>query len=73
MRFGGYGDNHFGGYHDYLVPAIQYIGPGAVNKVGELATMFGAKKVMIVCDSFMHSLKGGAAEIVEGLLKDAGI
>lgn len=73
MRFGGYGANHFGGYHDYLVPAIQYMGPGAVNKVGELATMFGAKKVMIVCDSFMKSLKGGAAEIVEGLLKKEGI
>ena len=68
MRFDG-----FQGYHDYLVPAIQYMGPGAVKKVGEVAKMFGATKVMIVCDSFMKSLKGGAAEIVTDLLKKEGI
>ena len=68
MRFDG-----FQGYHDYLVPAIQYMGPGAVKKVGEVAKMFGATKVMIVCDSFMKSLKGGAADIVTDLLKKEGI
>lgn len=68
MRFDG-----FQGYHDYLVPAIQYMGPGAVKKVGEVAKMFGATKVMIVCDSFMKNLKGGACDIVTDLLKKEGI
>ncbi|MBU3156896.1 iron-containing alcohol dehydrogenase [Clostridium estertheticum] len=59
--------------YDYLAPAVNFMGAGAVKVVGERAEILGGKKALIVTDKFLKSLPGGAVEQVEASLKDKGI
>jgi 1,3-propanediol dehydrogenase len=59
--------------YDYLVPAVNFMGAGAVKVVGERAKILGGKKALIVTDKFLRSLPNGAVEQVEASLKEAGI
>ncbi len=57
--------------YDFLMPAVNFMGPGAVKVVGERCKMLGAKKALVVTDPGM--MKTGTVEIVTGLLKEAGV
>ncbi|MBU3093095.1 iron-containing alcohol dehydrogenase [Clostridium sp. CM028] len=59
--------------YDYLAPAVNFMGAGAVKVVGERAKILGGKKALIVTDKFLRSLPGGAVAQVELSLKEAGI
>lgn len=58
---------------DFLMPSVNFIGPGCVKEVGERCKLLGGTKALLVTDPFLSTLAGGPVEIVEGLLKDAGL
>ncbi|MDK2937508.1 MAG: 1,3-propanediol dehydrogenase [Eubacteriaceae bacterium] len=59
--------------YDYLVPSVNFMGAGCVSKVGERCKILGGKKALIVTDSFMKNMEGGAVELTVKSLKEAGL
>ena len=59
--------------YDYLVPSVNFMGPGCLKVIGERAKMLGGKKVLIVTDKFLNSQEGGAVEQTVKYLKEAGL
>jgi len=59
--------------YDFLIPAVNFMGAGAVKVVGERAKILGGKKALIVTDKFLRNLPDGAVAQVEVSLKEAGI
>lgn len=59
--------------YDYLVPSVNFMGPGCLKVIGERAKMLGGKKVLIVTDKFLRSQEGGAVEQTIKYLKEAGL
>lgn len=60
-------------YYDYLMPSVNFFGPGCLEVVGERAKILNGKKVLIVTDKFLHSLKDGAVDKTIQYLKNVGI
>ena len=60
-------------YYDYLMPSVNFFGPGCLEVIGERAKILNGKKALIVTDKFLSSLKGGAVERSVELLAKAGI
>jgi len=60
-------------FHDYLVPAVNFMGPGAVKMVGEKAKELKLKKALIVCDKILKSIPGGAVDQVLAQLDAAAV
>lgn len=58
---------------DFMMPSVNFFGPGVVEKVGERAKMLGMKKVLIVTDPFLKSLANGPVEQAVKSLEAAGI
>ncbi|QBO35945.1 iron-containing alcohol dehydrogenase [Periweissella cryptocerci] len=58
---------------DFLMPSVNFFGPGVVAKVGDRAKMLGMKKPLIVTDSFLETLPDGAVEQAVASLKEAGV
>lgn len=59
--------------YDFLMPSVNFFGPGVINKIGERAKMLGMKKPVIVTDKFLESLKNGAVQQTLASLKAAGV
>lgn len=59
--------------YDFLMPSVNFFGPGVINKIGDRAKMLAMKKPMIVTDKFLQGLKNGAVEQTTNSLKAAGI
>ncbi|SCH84204.1 MULTISPECIES: iron-containing alcohol dehydrogenase [unclassified Romboutsia] len=59
--------------YDYLVPSVNFMGPGCLKVIGERAKMLGGKKVLIVTDKFLRNQEGGAVEQTIKYLTEAGI
>lgn len=59
--------------YDYLVPSVNFMGPGCLKVIGERAKMLGGKKVLIVTDKFLRSQEGGAVEQTIKYLTEAGL
>ncbi|WFD10945.1 1,3-propanediol dehydrogenase [Tepidibacter hydrothermalis] len=59
--------------YDYLVPSVNFMGAGCINKVGERCTILGGKKALIVTDKFLRNMEGGAVELTVKYLSEAGI
>ncbi|MGD9474945.1 MAG: iron-containing alcohol dehydrogenase [Eubacteriaceae bacterium] len=59
--------------YDYLVPSVNFMGAGCVSKVGERCKILGGKKALIVTDSFLKNMEGGAVEVTVESLKEAGL
>ncbi|WKY48020.1 iron-containing alcohol dehydrogenase [Eubacteriaceae bacterium ES3] len=59
--------------YDYLVPSVNFMGAGCVSKVGERCKILGGKKALIVTDSFLKNMEGGAVEVTVKSLEEAGI
>lgn len=59
--------------YDYLVPSVNFMGPGCLKVVGERAKMLGGKKVLIVTDKFLNNQENGAVEQTVKYLEEAGL
>lgn len=59
--------------YDYLVPAVNFMGPGCISVVGERCKILGGKKALIVTDKFLRSMEGGAVELTVKYLTESGI
>lgn len=59
--------------YDYLVPSVNFMGPGCLKVIGERAKMLGGNKVLIVTDKFLNNQEGGAVEQTVKYLKEAGL
>ncbi|MGP4117874.1 iron-containing alcohol dehydrogenase [Levilactobacillus zymae] len=59
--------------YDFLMPSVNFFGPGVITKIGERAKMLGMKKPVIVTDKFLEGLKGGAVQQTLASLKAAGV
>lgn len=59
--------------YDYLVPSVNFMGAGCVKVVGERCNILGGKKALIVTDSFLRNMEGGAVELTVKSLEEAGI
>ncbi|GAA0864609.1 iron-containing alcohol dehydrogenase [Paraclostridium tenue] len=62
-----------GRMYDYLVPSVNFMGPGCLKVIGERAKMLGGKKVLIVTDKFLRTQKNGAVEQTIKYLTQEGI
>lgn len=60
-------------FYDYLMPSVNFFGPGCLSVVGDRAQILNGKKALIVTDKFLHSLKDGAVEKTIKYLNEAGI
>ena len=59
--------------YDFLMPSVNFFGPGVISKIGDRAKMLGMKKPVIVTDKFLEGLKDGAVEQTLDSLKAAGV
>ncbi len=59
--------------YDFMMPNVNFFGPGVVKKVGERAKMLDMKKILIVTDSFLRTLENGPVQQVEESLQAADI
>lgn len=48
--------------YDFLMPSVNFFGPGVIHKVGERAKILGMKKPVIVTDKFLETMKDGAVQ-----------
>ncbi|MCC3144624.1 iron-containing alcohol dehydrogenase [Halanaerobium sp. Z-7514] len=60
-------------YYDYMLPTVNFMGPGCVEVVGERCKILGAKKVLIVTDSFLRNMEGGPVDQVLNYLDKANL
>lgn len=58
---------------DFMMPSVNFFGPGVIEKIGERATMLNMHKVMLVTDSFLRNLENGPVKQTEASLKAAGV
>jgi 1,3-propanediol dehydrogenase len=59
--------------YDFMMPNVNFFGPGVVEKVGERAKMLNMKKVLIVTDTFLRNLDNGPVKQAESSLLKADI
>ena len=59
--------------YDFLVPNVNFFGPGSVSVVGERCKLLGGKKVLLVTDKGLRSIKDGAVDRTVKHLHEAGI
>lgn len=59
--------------YDYLMPSVNFMGPGCISKIGERCEILGGKKALIVTDKFLRNMEDGAVEIVAKHLAASGI
>jgi len=60
-------------YYDYLVPNVNFFGPGCLEVVGQRCQILGGKHALIVTDQFLATLKDGAVEKTMAYLDEVGI
>ncbi|MGY5270575.1 iron-containing alcohol dehydrogenase [Lactiplantibacillus plantarum] len=58
---------------DFLMPSVNFFGPGVISKIGKRAKTLGMHKPVIVTDKFLESLPDGAVAQVRRSLDAAGI
>ena len=59
--------------YDFLMPSVNFFGPGVISKIGERAKMLGMKKPVIVTDKFLENLKNSAVAQTLASLKKSGV
>lgn len=59
--------------YDFLMPSVNFFGPGVIEKIGDRAKMLGMKKPVIVTDKFLEGLKDGAVQQTLASLDAAGV
>lgn len=58
---------------DFLMPSVNFFGPGVIAKIGDRAKMLNMKKPLIVTTVGMSKRKNGAVEQTVASLKEAGV
>ncbi len=59
--------------YDFMMPSVNFFGPGVINKIGDRAEMLNMKKVLIVTDSFLKNMEDGPVKQTEASLKASGV
>lgn len=59
--------------YDFMMPNVNFFGPGVVKKVGERAKMLNMNRVLIVTDKFLRELANGPVKQAEDSLKAANV
>ena len=59
--------------YDFLVPNVNFFGPGVVSVVGERCKLLGGKKALLVTDKGLRAIKDGAVDQTVKHLSEAGI
>lgn len=59
--------------YDFMMPSVNFFGPGVIAKIGERAKLLGINNILIVTDSFLHHLEDGPVKQTEESLRLAGI
>ena len=59
--------------YDFLVPNVNFFGPGVVSVVGERCKLLGGKKALLVTDKGLRAIKDGAVDQTVKHLREAGI
>ncbi|HIV73569.1 MAG TPA: iron-containing alcohol dehydrogenase [Candidatus Pseudogracilibacillus intestinigallinarum] len=59
--------------YDFFMPNVNFFGRGSVNVVGERCEILGAKRALIVTDTFLKGLEGGPVDKVVQSLEEKGI
>lgn len=59
--------------YDFLMPSVNFFGPGVISKLGDRAKMLGMKKPVIVTDKFLEGMKDGAVQQSLKSLDAAGV
>lgn len=58
---------------DFMMPNVNFFGPGVISKIGDRAKLLNMKKPLIVTGPFLKNLEGGAVKQTEASLKAAGV
>jgi len=60
-------------FFDYLLPGVNFIGPGSVEVVGERAKLLEAERMLLVTDDFLNNMENGPVDKVRKNLQKAGL
>ncbi|MBS7009193.1 iron-containing alcohol dehydrogenase [Anaerostipes sp.] len=60
-------------YYDYMAPAVNFMGPGCIEVLGERIRLLGVKKPLLVTDTFLNEMEDGPVMQAAASLKHAGI
>jgi 1,3-propanediol dehydrogenase len=60
-------------YYDYLMPSVNFFGPGCLEVIGKRANILNGTKALVVTDKFLNSLEGGAVQKTVEYLKSEGV
>ena len=60
-------------FYDYLMPNVNFFGPGCVEETGERLKILNAKKPLIVTDKFLRGIENGPVAQVIKSLEEAGL
>ena len=58
---------------DFMMPSVNFFGPGVIEKIGDRAQMLHMTKVLIVTDSFLRNMANGPVKQTEASLQAAGV
>lgn len=58
---------------DFMMPNVNFFGPGVIKKIGDRAKILGMKKPLIVTDKFLRNMENGPVKQTEASLKTAGV
>lgn len=62
-----------GNYYDYMLPTVNFMGPGCVEVVGERCEILGAEKILIVTDNFLKNMEDGPVDQVLKYIDKVGL
>lgn len=58
---------------DFLMPSVNFFGPGVIEKVGTRAKLVDMHKVLIITDQFLEQITDGPVEQTVKSLAEAGV
>lgn len=58
---------------DFMMPSVNFFGPGVIEKIGDRANMLHMKKALIVTDRFLRNMENGPVKQTETSLQAAGV
>ncbi|KRL62010.1 iron-containing alcohol dehydrogenase [Latilactobacillus fuchuensis] len=58
---------------DFLMPSVNFFGPGVIEKIGDRTKMLTIKKPLVVTDTFLESVPNGPVAQTLASLDQAGI
>lgn len=58
---------------DFLMPSVNFFGPGVIAKIGDRAKMLGMNKVLVVTGGHIGKIENGPVDQTVNSLKKAGV